>query len=231
MNPFLVLDRVGLRYPTSRGPVDVLDGISVSAGEGEILAVRGPSGSGKSSLLAIMAGLIRPTTGTVRVGPHELTALDGEQLFEVRARLVGFVFQAFHLLAHLSALENVVVGARIAGHPPAAAEERALAALRWVGLASRIDHRPSELSGGEQQRVAIARVLAAGPRLVLADEPTGNLDAAAAQRVMELLLALRSSGATVVIATHQADLPPVVDRELVLSASATQLGPDPDPRP
>jgi predicted ABC-type transport system involved in lysophospholipase L1 biosynthesis ATPase subunit len=138
----------------------------------------------------------------------------------VRARSVGFVFQAFHLLPHLTALDNVIVGARVAGLGRGEAEARALEALRYVGLASRIDHRPSELSGGEQQRVAIARVLAARPRLVLADEPTGNLDRAAAERVMELLVGLRSHGAAVVLATHAHDIAAAAGRELRLEPSA-----------
>jgi putative ABC transport system ATP-binding protein len=187
--------------------VHALDGVSLDVAQGEIVALVGPSGSGKSTLCHLLAGMDRPTAGTVTVAGQRLDALSRDALAAYRAGTVGMVFQAFHLLPTFSAQRNVEVALALQGCPRRERAGRAAALLERVGLAPRARHRPSELSGGEQQRVALARALAGAPRLLLADEPTGNLDGATAAGVLDLLCApARAGTAALVLVTHDTEL-------------------------
>jgi len=195
------------------GSVSALDGVTLSVRRGEWVAVTGPSGSGKTTLLNILAGLDRPTSGRVRVGDTEVSALTPRQLARYRQRSVGLVFQHFHLMPHLTALENVM----LAQHVHSLVDRpQAKAALVRVGLGPRLSHLPRELSGGEQQRVAIARAMINQPPLLLADEPTGNLDAESERLVIDLLAEHHHQGGTVVLVTHAAALAAQTDREIRL---------------
>ena len=181
--------------------VTILDGVTLDVPEHEVLAVTGPSGSGKSTLLGLIAGLDRPTSGSISVDGVDITRLDEDALARLRRDTIGFVFQSFHLIPTLTAVENVAVPLELAGH--ASAPARAAELLKAVGLADRADHYPAQLSGGEQQRVALARAVSLRPRLLLTDEPTGNLDSTTGAQIIELLLALREEfGATLVLVTH-----------------------------
>jgi putative ABC transport system ATP-binding protein len=179
----------------------ILDGIALDVEAGEVCAITGPSGSGKSTLLGLLAGLDRPTAGSIVVAGAELMRLDEDGLARFRRETLGYVFQAFHLIPTLTAAENVAVPLEIAGVPDALARARKL--LDEVGLAGRTQHYPAELSGGEQQRAAVARAVALRPKLLLADEPTGNLDSATGAQIIELLMTLnRERGSTLVFVTH-----------------------------
>jgi putative ABC transport system ATP-binding protein len=197
------LSDVRLTLQSQAGGVNILRGVNLTAEVGEALAVTGPSGAGKTTLLMLMAGLLAPTSGTVTVAGRDLSALDEDALAVFRRDNVGIVFQAFHLVPAMTALENVALPLEFAGRSDAF--DRAAEALAAVGLSQREKHFPAELSGGEQQRVALARALAPRPRLLLADEPTGNLDGETGERVMGLLFSL-SGGMTLVLVTHDASL-------------------------
>jgi putative ABC transport system ATP-binding protein len=199
------LEGVHLTLPTTAGPVHILRGIDLSIGRGETVSVVGPSGAGKTSLLMIVAGLERPTGGRVRVAGTDYAGLDEDALARVRRDHVGVVFQSFHLIPTMTALENVAVPLELAGRDDAF--ERAAATLESVGLGHRLTHYPDQLSGGEQQRVGMARAFAPEPDVLLADEPTGNLDGATGATIMDLMFELASRrGATVLLITHDARL-------------------------
>ncbi len=195
------LEDVRLKLQSRAGPVEILRGVDLDVAAGEAVAVLGPSGSGKSTLLMAIAGLERPSSGRVTVAGHDLSALDEDALALFRRAHIGIVFQSFHLIGSMTALENVAVPLELAGVEDAFG--RARAALESVGLGQRLDHYPVQMSGGEQQRVAIARAFAPGPGLILADEPTGNLDRATGEHVIEILFRMHDeSGATLVLITH-----------------------------
>ena len=195
------LEDVRLQLQSRAGPVEILRGISLDIAQGESVAILGPSGSGKSTLLMILAGLERASAGLVRVFDRDLSVMDEDALALFRRDHVGIIFQSFHLVLSMTALENVAVPLELAGHNDA--HKRARAALESIGLGHRLGHYPVEMSGGGQQRVAIARAFAPRPGLILADEPTGNLDSATGEHVMEILFRLQAeTGATLVLITH-----------------------------
>ncbi len=194
-----------LTVPSAAGPVNILRGIDLDVAAGEAVAIVGPSGSGKTSLLMVLAGLERASAGSVVLDGRELVGLDEDALARMRRRMVGIVFQSFHLIPTMTALENVAVPLELAGVADAMA--RAAESLRAVGLGHRLTHLPGQLSGGEQQRVALARAFAPAPRLLLADEPTGNLDGATGATVIDLLFGMCARvGTTLLLITHDAAL-------------------------
>jgi putative ABC transport system ATP-binding protein len=206
---------LSMRLASGGRGVDVLTDVSLDVPAGQFLAIAGPSGSGKSTLLGLMAGLDQPTAGQIEVAGLDITALDEDALARFRLDRVGYVFQSFHLLPTLTAQENVAVPLELAGEAGAAA--RAAALLVEVGLAERAHHYPVQLSGGEQQRVAVARAVARRPALLLADEPTGNLDSATGKQIIDLLVGMnRRLGSTLVLVTHDAALAAHADRVVTL---------------
>ncbi|MET9953592.1 ABC transporter ATP-binding protein [Streptomyces sp. NPDC006339] len=188
------------------GGVRALDGVDLAVTEGELLGIVGPSGSGKSTLLHIVGTLDRPTSGTGAIAGHDIASLTDRRLSALRARHIGFVFQAFHLVPGVGALENVAEGLLYSGLPRARRRRMAAEALARVGLSDRVHHRPHELSGGQKQRVAIARAVVGQPDLLLADEPTGALDSASGEAVMDLLHTLNEEGATIAVITHDTEI-------------------------
>ncbi|MEE4236732.1 MAG: ABC transporter ATP-binding protein [Anderseniella sp.] len=199
------LEALEVTLPSRAGPVEILKGVDLSIDQGEAVSIVGPSGSGKTTLLMVISGLERATAGKVSVAGHDLVKLDEDRLAEFRRDQIGIVFQSFHLIPAMTALENVAVPLEFRGSGDAFGEARAQ--LERVGLGHRLDHYPGQLSGGEQQRVAIARALAAGVKIILADEPTGNLDQETGQTIMDLLFDLqRTSGTTLVLVTHDPGL-------------------------
>jgi putative ABC transport system ATP-binding protein len=208
----LRLDEVRKTYRSGMLEVEALRGISLSIGQGEYVAVMGPSGSGKSTLMHILGCLDVPTSGGYRLAGESVGDMDEVRLAEVRNRRIGFVFQQFNLLPSLTALRNVELPLLYAGVKPHERRDRAMAALAKVGLADRVEHRPGELSGGQQQRVAVARALVTEPDLVLADEPTGNLDSTSSADVLLLFQELHQAGRTIVLITHDAEVAAAAQR-------------------
>ncbi|MCE2739139.1 MAG: ATP-binding cassette domain-containing protein [Rhodobacter sp.] len=215
-DPILSLRDARLTLAGNAGPIEILKGITLDVARAETLGLVGPSGSGKSSLLMLMGGLEKATGGQVLALGQDLTAMNEDQLARFRRGNMGVVFQSFHLIPTMTALENVAVPMELAGLPDAF--DRAAAELRAVGLAARMDHYPGQMSGGEQQRVALARAAAPRPAILLADEPTGNLDGANGAAIMDLLFGLRDRhGATLVLVTHAPELAARCDRVVRLA--------------
>jgi len=220
---------VGMRFTIGDRSVDVLANVTLAIPARQFVAIAGPSGSGKSTLLGLIAGLDRPSAGRIRVAGAEVTALGEDALARFRLDTIGYIFQSFHLIPTLTALENVAVPLELAGEPDALPRARAL--LGEVGLADRAEHYPVQLSGGEQQRVAVARAVARRPPVLLADEPTGNLDSATGKQIIELILGLnRTLGSTLVLVTHDPALAAHADRLITLRdgrvvADEASLGP------
>ena len=189
-------------YPMGKTVTHVLKNVDLDVSEGDYLAIMGPSGSGKTTLMNLIGCLDVPSSGSYLLGEREITKCSGKELAAIRTTEIGFVFQSFHLLPKLTALDNVALPLLYGGVKKAERQERARAALETVGLADRLDHRPDQLSGGQCQRVAIARAIVGKPRLLLADEPTGALDSASGAQVMELFRQLHDSGSTIIMITH-----------------------------
>lgn len=217
IEPAITLSAVELSLPGPAGAVHILSGLNLEVNSGESVSIIGPSGAGKTSMLMLIAGLESPTSGQVRVAGHDLPGLDEDALARFRSSHVGIVFQAFHLIPTMTALENVALPLEFSGEPDA--QERAMAALEAVRLCERAGHYPSQLSGGEQQRAAIARAIAPRPSILLADEPTGNLDEDTGAVIMDLLFSLRTDlGSTLVLVTHDTALARRTDRTLRMHA-------------
>ena len=211
--PMVVAESLSRDYPSGDTVIHALRGISFTVGRGQLLAVKGRSGSGKTTLLNLLGGLDKPTAGRVLVDGAEVSAMPEKALVDFRRNTVAFIFQAFGLVPILSAAENVEIPLRLVRADPSARDDRVMELLELVGLAERANHRPHELSGGEQQRVAIARALANRPKLLLADEPTGQLDSTTGHAIMATLRAVvRAEGVTAVVATHDPALLDLADR-------------------
>jgi len=211
--PIVEIKNLRLTLPSRAGPVNILRDVDLRAREGQSLAIVGPSGSGKTSLLMVIAGLERATSGNVKVAGHDLSRMNEDELALMRGAEIGIVFQSFYLVPTMTALENVALPLEFAGAPDAAAAAREL--LQEVGLSHRMEHFPAQMSGGEQQRVAIARALSRRPKLILADEPTGNLDRRTGGQVIDLLFGLqRRRASTLVLVTHDENLASACERTI-----------------
>jgi putative ABC transport system ATP-binding protein len=212
--PLLAMAGIGRTYDTGRVQVVALAGVDLWVERGEFLAIIGPSGSGKTTLMNILGCLDRPSDGRYWFAGTEVVDLDDDELAELRSRRIGFVFQSYNLLPRTTALENVATPLLYQGVSRADRVRRATEALQRLGLGDRLDHEPSQLSGGQQQRVAIARALVTDPALILADEPTGNLDSHSGEEVLTLLQQLHAAGRTIVLITHDPDVAAAADRQI-----------------
>lgn len=210
----IALDNITKIYDLGEVKVNALDGISFRCDKGEVISIMGPSGSGKSTLMNIIGCLDRPSGGIYCLDNQDVSSLSDNELAEIRSRKLGFVFQSYNLLPKMTALENVELPMMYAGHRQR--RQGAMAALEAVGIGGRAHHHPSEMSGGEQQRVAIARALVNNPRIILADEPTGNLDTQSSHNIMDLLLEQRKKGITIVIVTHEEDIATYTERTIYI---------------
>jgi putative ABC transport system ATP-binding protein len=211
----IAIRNLSMRLTSGGREVSILNDISLDVPAKQFVAIVGPSGSGKSTLLGLIAGMDQPTSGTISLEGQEITSLSEDELARLRRRKIGYVFQSFHLIPTLTAQENVAVPLELAGDPEAVSKANAL--LRAVGLGSRLQHYPAQLSGGEQQRVSVARAFANNPAILLADEPTGNLDTATGEQVIELLIRLnRDHGSTLVLVTHDPALAAHAERIVCL---------------
>ena len=199
-------------YEMGDEKIQAIKGVSLSINQGEMVAVMGPSGCGKTTLLNILSGIDDPSAGQVNVAGKPLFGISDDERSDIRGKEMGFIFQKFHLLDVMNAVENVEIPLLLAGTNPSDARKKATKALTKVGLSERVNHRPSELSGGQQQRVSIARAIVHDPSVILCDEPTGNLDSLTSKNVMELLLELNQSGSTIVIVTHDDDIASMCNR-------------------
>ena len=215
MTAVLELRSVGKTYPPPTA-ITALANVDLTVGLGETVSITGPSGSGKSTLLNVLGTLERPSTGTVRIGGTDTSTIPDRQLSGLRAWRIGFVFQEFHLLEHLTVLDNVATGLIYRGLSVRSRRDAAASALRRVGLGSRVTHRPSRLSGGERQRAAIARAIAGEPQIILADEPTGNLDSATGAEIIRLIAGLAGPRTTVIVITHDIAVAAVMRRDVRL---------------
>ena len=215
MTAVLELRSVGKTYPPPTA-ITALANVDLTVGLGETVSITGPSGSGKSTLLNVLGTLERPSTGTVRIGGTDTSTISDRQLSGLRAWRIGFVFQEFHLLEHLTVLDNVATGLIYRGLSLRSRRDAAASALRRVGLGSRVTHRPSRLSGGERQRAAIARAIAGEPQIILADEPTGNLDSATGAEIIRLIAGLAGPRTTVIVITHDIAVAAVMRRDVRL---------------
>jgi putative ABC transport system ATP-binding protein len=228
--PILQLDDVEKTYRSGMLEVAAVRGVTLTVDAGEFLSVMGPSGSGKSTLMHIIGCLDTPTSGTYRLAGEDVSTMGESALADVRNRRIGFVFQQFNLLSSMSAWRNVELPLVYAGVPRAERRSRAVDALTRVGLADRVDHRPGELSGGQQQRVSVARALVADPQLILADEPTGNLDSTSTAEVLDLFDELQATGRTIVLITHEHDVAARAHRAVVMRDGRLDT-PEPDGAP
>jgi putative ABC transport system ATP-binding protein len=210
-------------YVLSGETVHALRGVSFDVPEGDYISIMGPSGSGKSTLLNLLGCLDRPTAGTFLLGGEDVARMSDDQLSEMRANRIGFVFQSYNLLPALTVVENIEMPLYYGGHINKETRERCIELAGMVGLADRLDHRPSQLSGGQQQRVAIARSLVNNPRFMLADEPTGNLDSATTEEILELLASLNADGRTIILVTHENDVAEQTARTIMLRDGMIQF--------
>ena len=224
VEPLIVLSDIVKRYPTKGGVVAALDHISLSVEEGEFVSITGQSGSGKSTLMNILGCLDQPTTGEYHLNGTAVSTMKENQLSYWRNHVTGFIFQSFNLLPSLNALENVELPLIYRGLPRRERRRLAQKALTMVGLSERMMHKPFELSGGQQQRVAIARAIAAHPKLILADEPTGNLDSRSGQEIMHILQQLHQSGSTLIVITHDNGVAALAQRCIKIADGRLQNG-------
>jgi len=228
--PAIVATNVSRTYDLDGVSVPALRGVSLTVHDGDYLAIVGASGSGKSTLMHLLGGLDRPTGGSLLIGGRDVTRLSPPEMARLRNETIGFVFQSFHLLARTTARDNVALPLVYRGIGRRERRARAAEMLARVGLAHRMDHRPNQMSGGEQQRVAIARALVTGPSVLLADEPTGNLDTTTGQSVLALLESLNADGVAVVLVTHDREVAERAHRQIVMRDGLI-VDPDPDPDP
>ena len=232
MTPFIEISNLTKSFQMGEVTVHALAGVDLTIAQNAFCLIMGPSGSGKSTLLYLLGGLDRPTSGSIRIDGHEVNELDENALARFRQRTMGFVFQSFNLIPSATAVKNVTFPARFSGMPTRKRKERGLELLEKVQLLDRAYHKPSELSGGQQQRVAIARALVNRPALILADEPTGNLDSASGESIMSVLKELHEEGATVIVVSHDARLMgyatqmvQILDGKIIAESEPSQIEP------